>query len=113
MADDIHNTATTNAPLLSTFADDPDMLELVEMFVEEMDGRVKDIEAAIEGDDLASLAKLAHQLKGCGGGYGFPKITEVASVVEQQAKTADDRDALLSGVKELTSLCKRASANSA
>ena len=66
-------------PLLSDFASDPDMLELVEMFVAEMPQRVAAIEKAVSDSDTASIASLAHQLKGAAGGYGFGCITDAAA----------------------------------
>ena len=110
MTDANPDPAWTTAPLISDFANDAEMLELLDLFVGEMSGRIHDIDAAIAADDLTELARLAHQLKGAGGGYGFPTITESAATLEQLAKSADDRDALLRGVEELTALCRRASA---
>ena len=40
---------------------------------------------ALGEGDLGALQRLAHQLKGSGGGYGFPALTKLAAAVEQQA----------------------------
>lgn len=104
-------TGGNHAPLTSEFADDPDMLELVEMFVCELPERIAALEQACEQQDLQTLATLSHQLKGAAGGYGFPTITDAAMEVEQQART-QAVDQLKKSVDSLIDLCKRATANS-
>lgn len=96
-------------PLLSDFANDPDMLELVEMFVVEMPNRVSAIETAVNEADMASIASFAHQLKGAAGGYGFGSITDAAAVVERQAKVYEQLDEVQGAIDQLLSLCRRAS----
>ncbi len=105
------NASSSADPLLSEFADDPDMVDLVELFVGEMPGRIQEIDDALATDDLFSLARLAHQLKGAGGGYGFPAITDVARQLEERARAADDLEALRRDIEDLRSLCRRASAS--
>lgn len=99
-------------PLLSDYADDPDMLELVEMFVDEMPERVTAIEEAIQLADIQALSRLTHQLKGAAGGYGFGCITEAAGQVEQLTKAQKELDEMEGAVAQLLSLCRRASSNS-
>ena len=102
------STNQSQRPLYSDLSTDPDMLELVEMFVSELPDRVAAIEQAVEQASLADLAKLSHQLKGAGGGYGFASITEAAAAVEQQAKSQTDISAVQESLNELLSLCHRA-----
>ncbi|MCA8962173.1 MAG: Hpt domain-containing protein, partial [Planctomycetes bacterium] len=73
-------------PLYSSYADDEDMLELVEMFVEELPDRVHSLESAISQGDLPQLETLAHQIKGSAGSYGFQVITEAAGRLEHLLK---------------------------
>lgn len=96
-------------PLLSDFASDPDMLELVEMFVAEMPQRVAAIEKAVSDSDTESIASLAHQLKGAAGGYGFGCITDAAGIVEKDARDRKQLGELQGSIDELLSLCRRAS----
>ena len=98
-------------PLYSDLSSDPDMLELVEMFVSELPDRVAAIEKAVEEANLADLRKLSHQLKGAGGGYGFTSITEAAAVVEKLSKSQAEISAVQESLKELVSLCNRASSD--
>ncbi len=95
--------------LVSELADE-DMLELVEMFVSELPDRIAAIEGAIAEQDLATLATLAHQLKGSAGGFGFPSITEAAKALESSAKAGAELEMLAKQTCALAELCGRASA---
>lgn len=84
----------------SLFEDDPDMAELVRGFASELPARAGSLEELLSGNDLAELQRLAHQLKGAGGGYGFPQITDAAASLEQAIKEGADG----SVIKERTAL---------
>lgn len=71
-----------SGPVISSFADDPDMAELVSLFVEEIPDRIQALTKAFDEGEAVTLKRLAHQLKGAGTGYGFPGISERASVLE-------------------------------
>ena len=64
---DSEHTPTTT-PLVSTLAGDPDMAELVQFFVQEIDERIDTIQTTAQAKDIAGLRTVAHQLKGRGGG---------------------------------------------
>lgn len=97
-------------PVRSDFADDPEMRELVEMFVADMPGRVEQMERLFEGRQIDELQRLAHQLKGAAGGYGFGAISEAAGDLEGSIKGLEEAEALRGQIEELIDLCKRASA---
>jgi HPt (histidine-containing phosphotransfer) domain-containing protein len=73
-------------PIRSQYEDDPEMLELVREFAGELPGRARDLESRLDQCAFEDLQRLAHQLKGAGGGYGFPQITEAAASLEQALK---------------------------
>lgn len=73
-------------PIRSQFEDDPDMLELVCEFARELPARAEALECALASASLSELQRLAHQLKGAGGGYGFPQISEAAAELERSLK---------------------------
>lgn len=80
------------AVLYSELRDDPDVAELVDEFVAGLPAKVTRLETAFNTGHLPELGRLAHQLKGAAGGYGFPSISEAARHVEQFARarvTAD------------------------
>ena len=95
-------------PLRSEFADDPEMAELVRFFVDRLPARVTALEQAAAAADWGTLATLAHQLKGSGGGYGYPGITTSAAAVERLAKAQAQTDLLTQSMRELVTLCQRA-----
>lgn len=95
-------------PIESEFKDDPDMTELVEMFVDEMSERIDAMEAAFASSDWDALKTVAHQLKGASGGYGFDTVGEAAATLEGTLKaSSSDTDAIKSELEALTSLCRR------
>lgn len=85
------------------FDDDPEMLELVNQFVDDLQADVVALRAAAERNDLDKITILSHQLKGCAGGYGFGGITELAARVEVCARDGDADGNLK---QELEALCK-------
>jgi len=102
-------TASSDGPLFSQFADDPDMIELVEIFVKELAERMYRIDQALKNEDRQSLITLSHQLKGAAGGYGFPTITNVARSLEMLARSdAAAIDNLAATAAELRALCSKA-----
>lgn len=103
-------TQTSPEVLLSTLAEDEEMVELVEMFVDELPGRVESMERALSEENIEALTSLAHQLKGAAGGYGFPTITDAARQLEEMSKTDRDLEKLAAEVRELADLCGRARA---
>jgi len=73
----------------SEFADDPVIAPILDRFVSGLDERTRLMAEALERGDFDGLGQLAHQLKGAGGGYGYPTLTELARDLEQAAGAAD------------------------
>lgn len=63
-------------------ADDPDVRDLVEEFVEGLEGRAAELRQAFEQLDWDRLASIAHQLKGAGGSYGYRELSKLAKEME-------------------------------
>ncbi len=96
------------AALVSEFADDADLADLIQAFVEDLPAQASAIQQAMTEADLEVLRLLAHQLKGSGGTYGFPSITEAAIALEERVQAEADLDKLGQSVTELADLCRRA-----
>ncbi len=100
------------SPIYSTLGADPDLGELVEMFVEEMPERVAQLSDAFQAGHLDELARCAHQLKGASGSYGFDQMTSVAGQLESAVKEGDSSEEIQSALQQLANLCQRARAGS-
>lgn len=93
--------------LFSIYGDDPDLADLVAMFVEEMPGRIERLENGIAALDRPLLGTAAHQLKGAGGSYGFHQLTPFAARVEDAVKMQLPEAQLLAATAELLAICRK------
>ncbi len=95
-----------DGPITSEFADDPDMAILIDEFVASLPMQASTILERIDGGLIDQARALAHQLKGAGGGYGFPQVTAAARAVELaiREKRLDDAH---TAAQALVALCTR------
>ncbi len=86
--------------------EDASFADIVTQFVAGLDDRLRRMDDAVRAADFDALRVAAHQLKGSGGGYGYPILTERAAQLERHAK---DRtlDECIASVEELKAICKR------
>jgi HPt (histidine-containing phosphotransfer) domain-containing protein len=94
-------------PLRSTLEADSEVRDLLDGFVKNLAGSARATEEALARGDLPTIASQAHQLRGAGGIYGFPAITEAAAVLERAIRSGQDPEAVARLVAELTGLCRR------
>jgi signal transduction histidine kinase/HPt (histidine-containing phosphotransfer) domain-containing protein len=80
-------------------------LELVQRFVTGLPDYAREIESGLERNDWESIASLSHQLKGMGGSFGFPELTEVAGRLQRQLRDGS-KEQLLVEVQELLDLIR-------
>lgn len=80
--------------------------ELVRRFVAGLPGYAREIESGLERGDWDSVASLSHQLKGMGGSFGFPELTEAASSLQDRLKEGDKGEATPMA-RELLGLIRR------
>lgn len=104
----LDNEALT--PVYSEFSDDPDYSELLNFFVEALPERIWRLQELHVGGDVELLKELAHQLKGAGGGYGFPGMTEAARELES-ACIEKNEDLICERLDQLTEYINRIEAN--
>ena len=95
-------------PLLSEFADDPKMGPLIVSFLNKLEPKVEQMSGYLIDNRLDELARLAHQLTGSGGGYGFPSISDAARHLETRATSDCKVEQIQQAVSELSSLCRQA-----
>ncbi len=107
------DTTKVKAPLRSSFADDPEMRDLLVFFVDDLGRRIEAIRRALLDQDRAQLHTLAHQLSGSAGGYGYTSIGDVARLLEKQTRSdqlSDEMELSLlhERAEDLISICRRA-----
>ncbi len=93
----------TGAP--SAVGDVPELAELVSGFVSGLQQKTADMASSLAHGDFGTLRRLAHQLKGAGGSYGYSSLSDVASRLESAAKAEDHEMANLA-LSNLRDLCQ-------
>jgi signal transduction histidine kinase/CheY-like chemotaxis protein/HPt (histidine-containing phosphotransfer) domain-containing protein len=102
------SAAVADAPIVSEFADDAEMQEVIVAFVDGLPAKIALAESALGSGDLVVVQRIAHQLKGAAGGYGFMCITDAAAALHEAVRErAPDIGERLSAV---AALCRRARA---
>jgi len=74
---------------LITVSIDPDLMSLVPGYLKHREEDVTKIGELLDIEDLESVRRLGHSMKGTGGGYGFDRITEIGAAIETAAAAAD------------------------
>ena len=93
--------------IYSSLGGDPELGEIVDMFVEEMPDRVATLLARMNDHDWEGLRTAAHQLKGAAGSYGFGAISPCAGKLESAIRDNDPEEHIRETVAELVELCRR------
>lgn len=78
--------------IYSELGNDPEFATLVEMFVDELPSRASALRAAFDKGDREQVRRLAHQMKGAAGSYGFSSITLTAAMLEEEAAGGPDAE---------------------
>jgi HPt (histidine-containing phosphotransfer) domain-containing protein len=99
--------------LYSRLAANEGVADLVELFVEELPGRVAKMRAHLATENWSELERCAHQMKGAAGSYGFDPLTPAATRLERAVATHDPCEQIAAALDDLTSLCQRVRAGTA
>ena len=94
----------------SSLGTDPDLGELVELFVSEIPDRVAKLQEAWDAQDWDTLGRAAHQLSGAAGSYGFEDLMPCLHRLDHLVRTERPRDEIGKALAEVTELCSRARA---
>jgi CheY-like chemotaxis protein/HPt (histidine-containing phosphotransfer) domain-containing protein len=97
----------TGGIVCSTMNDYPGMKSIIDEFVEALPGEIAKLLDLVHQEDLGPLRRVAHQLRGAGGGYGFDAITELAAKVEDSIKTGVDRESIGTQTTALIGVIRR------
>jgi len=65
------------------------MSDLILQFIDGLDQRLKTIEQGASENDWEIVAAEAHILKGLGGSFGYPQITDIAGLLENLVRTSE------------------------
>jgi HPt (histidine-containing phosphotransfer) domain-containing protein len=82
-------TSAAKAPIHSEFASDADFREVLVAFVDAVPARCRLLAELHKAGALEELARHAHQLKGAGGGYGFPEVSGAGAELQQACRAQD------------------------
>ena len=96
--------------IYSSLATDEDLADIVEMFVDEMPGRVETLRRQYGEADWEELRRTAHQLKGSAGSYGFSQITPKAADLESALRNGEPQDRVEQLLDAVIDLCNQATA---
>jgi histidine phosphotransfer protein HptB len=83
------STPGIKAPIRSELAAEADFREVLEAFVEAIPERCRLLAELHRNGSLDELARQAHQLKGAGGGYGFPEISGAGAELQHACRAQD------------------------
>jgi PAS domain S-box-containing protein len=93
--------------IFSSFAQDNDLVNLVEAFIAGLPQQMRVMRNQLAAGLFEELRRAAHQLKGAGGGYGYPTLTDAAASLENAAR-ADDAGMATAALAELSRRCDAA-----
>ena len=85
----------------SALADEPGLAEILPVFLAELPLQVRRLLNLIQRRDAKELRRLIHQIKGCGGGYGFQSLTDLARDIECQLMSNAPIENIATKVEEL------------
>jgi signal transduction histidine kinase/DNA-binding NarL/FixJ family response regulator len=98
-------TESTGAIYSSLLDQEPELDDIISKFVDKLPDIIADIRAAGKANDWQKLQELIHNLKGMGGGFGFPQLSEQAAIIEKQIRQ-NNINAVAQSIEELTVLSR-------
>lgn len=85
------------ADLRALNPDDPQFLrELVDLFVQDVPGRLAEIEQALATQDAVLLTRAAHTIKGSCSNFGATQLKQISHEMEMQGKAGSFAEAAAS-----------------
>ena len=98
--------ARRGGEITSFLAADPDYQKTIVTFIGNLPVRIREMQQALDEENLQDLAFKAHALKGLGGFAGFPIYTEMAKSIEKSVKESE-LDEIRQKLDEMIGLCHR------
>jgi len=69
-----------------------DMIELRSLYVGYLRNEIDSFKSLLASKDLDQIRELGHRLKGSGGTYGFPQISELGETIQYLEDNVDWKD---------------------
>ena len=85
-------------------------LEIVEQFVGDLPSRMQALEEALDSENYEQVRRMAHQLKGAFGSYGYQPLAAAACQLEQDARSGSQIEVIRWQVEQLVRMCQQTSA---
>lgn len=101
-----HQTASCPAPIYSPLARDPDLAEIVSLYVEEMPERIERLHRLLAAAEWNELRRAAHQLKGSAGSHGFEPVSLAAGELESALRSNAPAMEIRQSVERLVDICR-------
>ena len=99
-------TQSCSQPIRSTLLDsEPDMQDMVMAYIQRLPNMIQQVNNAFAQQQLTALKAAIHDIKGTGGAFGFPMLTELAIKIEFQIAKSDNLEVATS-VTLLNTLCQ-------
>ena len=83
--------------------EEPELIDLIDKFILRLPVFQSQINQAYNDENEKELSDFIHQLKGVGGGYGYPLLTDLCAKIEFQIKTknAENVAALINDLNDV------------
>lgn len=85
---------------------DSDLKDLIPGYLCKRRQDIVQIVDSLQDADFETIRRLAHRMKGSGGGYGFDEITAIGAAMEQAA-LLENADEILRQIKHLEDYMNR------
>ena len=83
------------------------MEKLIADYRRALPDRVRGIADALRAGNTATLARLAHQLRGSAAMFGFPEVSEAAGRLEDACRAGQPAENVAALVEKLAGLCPK------
>ncbi len=83
------SSADTARQEMAMVRTNPKFADLIEVFLQNVRHNVTTMLLALERDDFETVAFLGHGIRGAGGMFGFPEITDIGAALEIAAESGD------------------------
>ena len=91
----------------STRENDPILKRILGDYVANLPEQVETMARYLAEEEVDELHRIVHQLKGSGGGYGFARITDLATQTEASILQGDSLEQVAKAVGELSDYIRR------